>query len=163
MNKQLLLVRHAHSDQGNFYTVDSQRLLSPAGEAEAEEMAGRLFKKNAVPQQFISSPALRAIRTAEYFSNSLGHNPNLIIQDEEIYEALTYNLMSIVNNLDNSVDFVALFGHNPSITGLVNLLCNTNYHNMPPATTVLIRFSFDSWNMVSSGKGEVVFYDYPGR
>jgi phosphohistidine phosphatase len=109
----------------------------------------------------MSSPAVRALTTARYFAKELGHDQLGIVEEPEIYEALTSTLMSVINDLDNQFSFIALFGHNPGITELVSNLCNKDLYNIPTCGMVLIEFPFDEWNMVSAGTGEMVFYDYP--
>ncbi len=161
MAKTLLLIRHAKSDWGDLMLSDFERPLNHRGEINAPEMAKRLVKRELFPQQFISSPALRAITTAKYFAKELHINPSDIIQEKEIYDALTNSLMKVVNNLDESSNFTALFGHNPGITGLVNYLINQEISHLPTCGMALIKFPFDQWKMVSSGTGELVFFDFP--
>ena len=161
MAKTLLLIRHAKSDWGDLMLSDFERPLNHRGEINAPEMAKRLVKRELFPQQFISSPAIRAITTAKYFAKELHINPSDIIQKKEIYDALTNSLMEVVNNLDESSNFTALFGHNPGITGLVNYLINQEISHLPTCGMALIKFPFDQWKMVSSGTGELVFFDFP--
>lgn len=161
MPKQLLLVRHAKSDWDNIRLSDFDRPLNSRGEKNAPDMAKRLLKRGKIPQQIVSSPALRAITTARYFAKVLGLDKSEIVKEPEIYEALTSTLISVVNKLDNRFSFTSIFGHNPGITDLVSSLCNKNLYNIPTCGMVLIQFPFDDWNMVSAGTGEIVFYDYP--
>ena len=161
MSKQLLLVRHAKSDWDNFKLSDFDRPLNSRGEKNAPEMAKRLLKRGKIPQSIVSSPAVRALTTARYFAKELGHDKSGIVEEPEIYDALTSALMSVINDLDNQFSFIALFGHNPGITELVRNLCNKDLYNIPTCGMVLIEFPFDEWNMVSAGTGEMVFYDYP--
>jgi len=161
MAKTLVLIRHAKSDWGDLMLSDFERPLNHRGEINAPEMAKRLVKRELFPQQFISSPALRAITTAKYFAKELHINPSDIIQKPEIYDALTQSLLSVVNNLDENSDFTALFGHNPALTSLVNYLCNKAIFNIPTCGMALIKFPFDQWKMLSSGTGELVFFDFP--
>jgi phosphohistidine phosphatase len=161
MPKQLLLVRHAKSDWNDRKQSDFERPLNPRGEKNAPEMAKRLLEKDIIPQQIVSSPALRALTTARLFAGELGLRKSEIIKEPEIYEALTSTLMNVINNLDNKYSFTALFGHNPGITSLVSNLCNEDLYNIPTCGMVLIRFPFDDWNMVSAGTGEMVLYDFP--
>ncbi|MHB1177916.1 MAG: SixA phosphatase family protein [Daejeonella sp.] len=161
MPKQLLLVRHAKSDWGNNNLTDFKRPLNSRGGKNAPEMALRLKKKGIMPQQIISSPALRAITTAELFAEVLGLEKTDIIKEMEIYEALPSTLLNVINNLDDKSSFTALFGHNPAITYIVRDLCNSDLDNIPTCGMVLIRFLFDNWNMVSAGTGELIFFDYP--
>ena len=161
MSKQLLLVRHAKSDWDNLKLSDFDRPLNSRGEKNAPEMAKRLLKRGKIPQSIVSSPAVRALTTARYFAKELGHDKSGIVEEPEIYDALTSALMSVINDLDNQFSFIALFGHNPGITELVRNLCNKDLYNIPTCGMVLIEFPFDEWNMVSAGTGEMVFYDYP--
>ncbi|MGV3687241.1 MAG: SixA phosphatase family protein [Daejeonella sp.] len=161
MPKQLLLVRHAKSDWNDIQLPDFKRPLNSRGKANAPEMARRLVKKNIIPEQIVSSSAVRAIATARYFAKELGIEESAIIQNREIYEAFPHELMSIINSLDNIYSFTALFGHNPGITNLVTSLCNKDLYNIPTCGVALIRFPFDDWKMVSAGTGELAFYDYP--
>ena len=161
MAKTLLLIRHAKSDWGNLMLSDFERPLNHRGEINAPEMAKRLVKRELFPQQLISSPALRAITTAKYFAKELHINVEVIIQEKDIYNALTDTLLEVVNNLDESSNFTALFGHNPGITELINYLSNQEISHLPTCGMALIKFPFDQWKMVSSGTGELVFFDFP--
>ncbi len=161
MPKQLLIIRHAKAEEADFKKPDFKRALSPRGEKNAQEMAKRLKTRNLYPQILYSSPALRAISTARYFAHELGIAQSDIIQDTEIYDALTDTLLDCINRMDDQADFVALFGHNPSITDLVNKFCGADIYNIPTCGIALIQFPFDSWKMLSDGTGELILYDYP--
>lgn len=161
MAKTLLLIRHAKSDWADLMLSDFKRPLNQRGENNAPEMAKRLVKRQLFPQQIISSPALRAITTAKHFAKELDIKPADIIQEPEIYDALTNTLLEVVNNLDDNSDFTALFGHNPGITGLVNYLSNKEVFHMPTCGMVLIEFPFDKWQMLSRGTGDLIFFDFP--
>ena len=161
MPKQLLVIRHAKAEEADFKKPDFKRALSHRGEKNAQEMAKRLKTKDLQPQILYSSPALRAISTARFFADELGISQSEIIQDQEIYEALTDTLLHCINQLDDQADFVALFGHNPAITDLVNKFCGADIYNIPTCGIALIQFPFDSWNLLSMGTGELILYDYP--
>ncbi len=161
MRKQLLIIRHAKAELADFKKSDFKRALSTRGERNAQEMAQRLKIKKIQPQKLLSSPALRAISTANYFAIELGISKSEIIQDLEIYDALSNTLLNCINNMDDQVDFVALFGHNPALTHLVNKFCNTTIYNIPTCGMALIKFPFDSWKMLSEETGDLIFYDFP--
>lgn len=161
MAKKLLIIRHAKSDWADINLSDFDRPLNKRGKKNAPEMAKRLVKRGLFPKQLVSSPALRAMTTAEYFAKELGIKKSEILKDPEIYEALTQSLLDTINHLDDRSDLTALFGHNPGITQLVNDLCNSNIYNIPTCGMALIRFPFDHWEMVSRGTGELIFFDYP--
>lgn len=160
MAKQLLIIRHAKSDWGNADLRDFDRPLNKRGKANAPEMAKRLVKQKIKPDLIVSSPALRAITTAKYFAEAWKIKPKEIEQNERIYEANTKTLVSIINQLDNKHQSVAIFGHNPGLTDLVNYF-DTYLDNMPTCSVVLLEFPFDDWRMVSAGTARVLLFDYP--
>ncbi|WP_202409486.1 SixA phosphatase family protein [Hufsiella arboris] len=159
--KQLLLVRHAKSDWDNPDLKDFDKPLNKRGSVNAPEMAERLFKKNIIPQQLVSSPALRAISTAQSFAKIWGVPESDIQQQTSIYEASFTILLNVINNLDGRFDFVALFGHNPGLTNLVAHLSDQGVYNIPTCGVVLLEFDFDSWKYISGSTGQLVLFDYP--
>jgi phosphohistidine phosphatase len=161
--KQLLIIRHAKSDWGDSSIDDFDRPLNKRGHRNASDMAGRLAKISVIPELLISSPALRAISTAQYFANAFGYSEKDIVEEPAIYESSTSTLLKIVNSLPNKYNFAALFGHNPGLTNLAINLADFDVYNIPTCGMVLIEFPFDDWKMVSSGTGNVKFYDYPKR
>lgn len=161
MGKQLLLIRHAKSDWGNAGLRDFDRPLNARGKNNAPEMAERLIRQDIVPELIVSSPAVRALTTAKYFALAW-HIPSIDIQEEpSIYEASIKALLSVINDLDDKYDQVALFGHNPGLTDLANYLCNGHIVNMPTCSVIQIQFPFDSWKLISSNTGNVLLFDYP--
>ena len=160
MSKRLLLIRHAKSDWEN-NLADFERPLNKRGHKDATEMAERLLKKHLIPEQLVSSRAKRAITTAEYFADVLGIKKKKIEKEPAIYDASSSQLLSIVNKLDNDYDFIALFGHNPGLSGLAMNLSGNEVFDIPTCGMVLLKFPFDDWKMVGSGTGEMLFFDYP--
>ncbi len=161
MPKQLLIIRHAKAEEADFIKPDFNRALSQRGEKNAQEMAKRLKEKNLVPQMLYSSPALRAISTAAYFADELGIVQSEIIQDPAIYNAFTHTLLKRINKIDDQFDFIAVFGHNPALTELVNDFCGADIYNIPTCGMALIQFPFESWEMLTEGTGDLILYDYP--
>lgn len=163
MAKQLLLIRHAKSDWGNFDLKDFDRPLNQRGLQNAPEMGERLFIKNILPDGIVSSPALRAITTAQLMANKIAFNSEEIIQNPNIYLANDQQLLSIVTSLNNNLNIVALFGHNPGITDFANYLTHTNIYNLPTCGMVYISFDTDNWKTVSGGTGQLLWDDYPKK
>lgn len=161
MAKQLLLIRHAKSDWNNAGLRDFYRPLNKRGNANAPEMAQKIFKKGIIPDLLVSSPALRALTTAKYFASTLQIQSEKIQQESTIYEANVKSLLKVVNCLDDQADFVALFGHNPGLTDFANYLSGANIYNLPTCSMVMIAFACENWSEVSADTGEVVFFDYP--
>lgn len=159
--KQLLLVRHGKSEWGNAHLADFDRPLNPRGHRNAPEMAARLLQKDLVPQLVVSSPALRAITTAKHFVQAWKKSADQIKEEASIYEADVKTLLKVINNFNNKFDYIAVFGHNPGFTDLVNYLCDADIYNIPTCGTALIQFPFDEWTMVSHHTGRLIQFDYP--
>jgi phosphohistidine phosphatase len=160
--KQLLIVRHAKSDRNDPSLKDFDRPLNDRGHKNAPEMAKRLVKQDIIMKQLVSSPALRAISTANYFADALGISRNKIIKDEKIYEASAAELFRLINNFDEQSDFTGLFGHNPGLSEIAEKLTgNPELYNLPTTGMALIEFPVDQWSMVSRGTGKLLLYDYP--
>lgn len=161
MPKSLLLIRHAKSSWDDLLMPDFERPLNERGQKNAPEMAQRLINRTLIPQQLISSPALRALSTAKIFASNLNIKHSEIIQEKRIYEANTQTLLSIVNNIDDSTEFAALFGHNPGLSNLANYLCDEAEFYMPTCGMILLKFPFDEWQMLSKDTGKLLFFDFP--
>jgi phosphohistidine phosphatase len=161
MAKQLIIVRHGKSDQGEYGMSDFDRTLNHRGNKNAHEMAERIISKGIVPELIVSSPALRAFSTAKHFADVLKVPYGDIQQQPTIYEANTTALMKVINQLNNDYERIALFGHNPGLTELINYLADARIYNLPTAGVVVIDFPFDDWLLVSQHTGSLFFFDSP--
>lgn len=162
MSKQLVLMRHAKSDWSNIGQRDFDRELNPRGNSDAPRMGGRLAQEmNFVPDLVISSPATRAKLTAEYVCEQLKYPEENIHFEEDVYEASLRTLLRITNELDDKLDKVILFGHNPGFTYFAEFLTKKDINNIPTAGAVSIKFEVDSWAMVSEGLGHLDWFIFP--
>lgn len=163
MSKKLLIIRHAKSDWNNPELRDFDRPLNERGERNAPDMARRLIKNELVPQLLVSSPAVRALSTAQLFADEFGYERTSIVQEPQIYEARSSTLLEIINGFDNHIDFIALFGHNPGVSHLASKLTDAQFFDLPTCGVVLIKFPFDDWQMISVGTGSIRYEDYPKK
>jgi phosphohistidine phosphatase len=161
MAKRLFLIRHGKAHDGLSGSSDFTRTLRESGKADSYNMAVRLAKKGIVPEQVISSPALRALSTAIRFSEVWGFPTANIRTDLSIYEAQLKTLLAISNKLDNVFKSAAIFGHNPGITDFANYLTDDSIANMPTSSVVVIDFPFDDWKYLSYQTGNILLFDYP--
>ncbi len=163
MTKKLLLIRHAKSDWSTPNCSDFDRPLNKRGNENALLMAKRLKNNNIILENIVSSPALRAISTANIIAAELGASEKNIQLNQSIYEASCDTLLKMINAFDEDTDFVTLFGHNNGITDLAVYLTDADIFNIPTCGMVMISFPFEDWKMISKNTGEVVFYDYPKK
>ena len=160
MAKDVWIIRHAKSDW-NFDVSDFDRPLNNRGFRDAPEMAARLTKQPVLPGLLISSPAKRAITTAQIFAEALHIPPSRIQEETSIYEASLSTLLDVITHLDNTYKHAALFGHNPGLTELAAYL-GTTHPSMPTCAIVHLHFAHaDSWAEISAGTGDMRWYTSP--
>ena len=159
--KQLLIIRHAKSDWSNPLLTDFERTLNDRGNKDAPLMAKRLKEKNIAIDTFVSSTANRALTTATYFAKAYDKKEKDILQLDELYHASTNIFYTTIESLQNKINSVALFSHNPGITDFVNSLTKTRIDNMPTCSIFAIKVDIESWASFSQAKKEFWFFDYP--
>ncbi len=156
--KKLLLIRHAKAEKDG--ARDIERPLKYTGMQDAAFMAEKLKENSLIPQLIISSPALRAKTTAEIFSDHfLMPEPEL---SKKIYEASAQTWLKVICDLSEEYDFVAVVGHNPGISQILNDLTG-EAREIHTATTVVINFDVKKWNLISNGLGKIYYFSWPGE
>ena len=161
MQRILTLVRHAKSSWGNPEVHDFDRPLNDRGSKSAPMMATRLVDTNYAVDAIISSPAKRAITTAEIIAKKV--KCETIEQNIDIYNAAIDTLITLVNSLDDTLYRVMLVGHNPGFSVLCNYLSNARIDNMPTCSIAQIQFNIDSWTKIIEHSGELISFDYPKK
>ena len=160
MPKTLYLVRHAKSSWKNPELSDSERPLNKRGKHDAPLIGRFLKQKNEIPELLVSSPAKRALKTAELFAEEL-HIKKKIIPEESLYMTGINDFISVIENIDDSVNSIMLFSHNPGITGFANYITGSDVENIPTAGTARIDFNINRWKDFRKTKGELKFFISP--
>ena len=161
--KTIYLIRHAKSDWGNAHTGDFERTLNTRGMKAAPVMAARLKKKKIVPELIISSPATRALTTAELFCDTLDYPQEQIQKRMEIYEGGVLHLLKIVQQIPDACTTAMLFGHSPTLTEFSNLLAGSYIENLVTCGVVRIDLDIDSWKNANPDGGKLIWYDFPKK
>ena len=81
-----------------------------------------------------------------------------VIIEDELYDFAGQKVIKFIQNLDNNIDNIMLFGHNYAFTSLVNALGNRHIDNLPTTGLVLIEFDSDSWNEITKGKTKLIIF-----
>ena len=117
--KELVILRHAKSNS-EYLVDDIDRPLSIAGIDRIVKISKkrRTFFKNT--DIVLSSPANRALHTAQLMMRELDYDYNKLIVDRKLYTFFTDDLIDYVHGLNNTWNKVILVGHNPAFTELVN-------------------------------------------
>jgi phosphohistidine phosphatase len=161
--KTLLLIRHAKSSWDAPGLSDADRPLNDRGKKDAPEMAKRLKKRSLSIDQFISSTAKRARKTAKYFAEEFDVKKENIKEVEDLYMANANGFVTTIENTKNKHDVIALFSHNPGITEFANSLTTTHIDDMPTCSVFAVQANVDDWKEFMNAEIKFLFFDYPGN
>ena len=158
--KTLIIIRHAKAET-TFTLNDFERSLNDRGKTDAPVMAKRLHKKLKI-DAFVSSPAKRAKKTAEFFANAYDVDEKDIIYVSALYQAPSSVFFEVVSALDNRFNSVAIFAHNPGITNFANELSpEAKLDNMPTCSVFAVQADVDHWSAFGKAKRTFLLFDYP--
>ena len=121
---QLHLLRHAHAgDPEGWSGPDAVRPLSAKGEQQAERLGRFLAEVGFLPDAIITSPKIRAARTAEIVAEAVGVE---VREDERL--ARQFDLVTVEAILFDAGEPVkpVLVGHDPDFSDVLATLCGTS-------------------------------------
>jgi phosphohistidine phosphatase len=158
--KTLFLVRHAKASRDDPALADRDRPLNARGLHDAPAMGKRRARHGRDAALMVSSPALRALTTAQLFADALGHARRSIVIDERVYAATADALLALIRGLDDEHDCAMLFGHNPEFSELAGRLAGQMI-DMPTCAVARFRFDVPSWATVGRSAPEHFKLDKP--
>jgi phosphohistidine phosphatase len=162
--KRLYLIRHAKSSWDDPDLADIDRPLNKRGKKDAPFIGKRLKKEhNANPDLILSSPAKRTIRTARIIAKEIDYPREKIEINDSLYGSGVTAMLNVIHYLDDSLNEVMLFGHNPDLTSLANYLWDQQVDNIPTCGIFCVDFDIQSWKDVNQGEGFFIFFDYPRK
>jgi phosphohistidine phosphatase len=158
--KMLFVIRHAKSDQ-RFLGNDFDRPLNNRGHESAPLMANTLKEKNIKPDVLISSPALRAKTTAQYFAKTFNITEEDIVHKAALYHAQMNTFYETIAQTNDAYHIAFVFSHNPGITDFVNSLSDAKIDDMPTCAIFGVSFNIDSWQKIKPNIAAFHYFDYP--
>ena len=153
MLKTLFLVRHAKSSWKHPELEDSERPLNKRGTRDAPIMGQRLLARSLVPDLIVSSPAVRALTTAQLLAHEVGYSSPAIVVEDELYAASSQDVLAIVSGLDDRIQVA----HNPAITELANWFSDAPIENVP--TCGILNVEASEWHRIAAAT--FAGFDYP--
>lgn len=159
--KHLLIIRHAKSSWENITTNDFDRPLNERGFEDAPKMAKRLKKNDIDVDAIISSPALRALTTAEIFAKELKVKKHSFFKEANLYNPSIESFYEAISNCEKGSKSLALFSHNPGITAFINTLCNVKLDNMPTCGVFAVKCDIKTWDQFKDAEKKFWFFEYP--
>lgn len=148
MTRDLHLIRHAKSSWNEPHLADHDRPLNARGR-RAAPLIGRAMalQVHESPRFFVST----ARRARDTFSGLCDGWPQLkkasMSETSALYTFSWETLSDWLGECDDSLYNLAIIGHNPAMTDLINYLCpDLALDNLPTAGWVWLRFEASSWS-----------------
>ncbi len=160
--KKLYLIRHAKSSWKEEDLSDFDRPLKGRGVRDAHSTGQWLAQQGDFPELIISSPATRAMHTALIFAQELQYSMGQVRIEAALYHGGIEDIYEALAKVDNDVESVFLFGHNPTITNFVNQSIDHNIDNVPTTGVACLSFDRKFWAELGH-EAELVFFDFPKR
>lgn len=156
--RKLFLFRHSKSSWKYPELDDHERPLNKRGKRDSLFMARHFADKLETLDVIYSSSAIRALEYAELISEftQVGLVPELTFytfDDDQFLQAL--------QELPDEATSVAVVGHNPAITRVVNRLAEGDIINVPTSAVVSINCDIAEWAELADGVGRIEYYEYP--
>lgn len=156
--KTLILVRHAKSDWPE-ETADFDRPLAEKGIHDAEKMAVFLKEKQIQIDKFVSSPALRALSTCEIFDKTYQIQMET---NRKLYNASEKNFESVIFDLNDDLNSVAMFSHNNGISNFANSM-SEDLFMFPTCGVAGFEIDCNSWSEFENAKKKPLFFYEPKK
>jgi phosphohistidine phosphatase len=159
MVKNVLIVRHAKSDWNVGIDQDFFRSLAPKGVERALTTFNDLKTKIPVPQLIISSPAIRAYSTAVIFNSVFEMDAQKIQLEPKFYECGVKEIIRKIQETDNEIDRIAIFGHNYDFTFLISQFLGKDIGTLKTCGYAYLKFNTDSWKNILKEHAELLCVD----
>ncbi|GHA08125.1 phosphohistidine phosphatase [Arenicella chitinivorans] len=156
--KTLQLIRHAKSSWDNPNLSDHDRPLNARGERDTNRMAEFFTSLSDRPDAIYTSTATRAISLAAALSDASGLR---LMPEPSLYTFDSAALLGVLQCLPDATQCIAVVGHNPAITELVNRLANESLTNVPTSGIVQLACDLESWAELCTGCAELVQFTAP--
>ena len=123
-------------------------------------MGKRLAKRNVKADLILSSPASRALKTAEIIAKEIDYKLKDIVVDDRLYPGAVGDLLNVIHKLGDKLERVMLVGHNPALAELAHRLSGEITH-MPTCAIAEFTFKAKSWPDVGNTTLATVALEHP--
>jgi len=160
--KTLSVLRHAKSSWEYPDLTDFERPLLTKGVKRTLLICEALKKVELVPDLVVSSPAVRALETAEIIIDQFNLQKKQLIKNEHFYPGYVKKINSLVTKLDNKVKYAMIVGHNPAFTDLANTFLGNNFIDwIPTSGLITIQFDCKKWEDINAKNATLIHYLKP--
>ena len=165
MSRTLILLRHGKSDWSTGED-DFDRPLKKRGRNASELVGTWLSTNERAPDFVITSPAKRAVQTAEIACEVMNIRKKSIYKRKHIYLATPEELVYVLEDCPKEARRVMLVGHNPGLEELLYYLVDGKMtipedgKIMPTAALAILDMP-DDWGKLENGSAHLEFLVRP--
>ena len=141
--KTLLILRHAKSSWDEPELADIQRPLNKRGKNDAPRVGEIIKEAGLVPDIILSSPAVRAVKTAEAAADTCGYEGEIEIR-ENFYPGSPGDYIEALNETPDGYARVMVVGHNPGLEELLSDLTGES-EPLPTAALAQVELAIQRW------------------
>ena len=124
-------------------------------------MGRRIAAAGIRPSLIVSSPAVRAWKTARAVARELNYPVEFLQRENNLYLASLNGILDVVCAQDNQFNNLMIVGHNPGLTDFANFLSPGLTNNLPTAGIVCVAIERDDWTLHDRPSTELLLYDNP--
>ena len=162
--KMIILVRHATAVDRGIEMPDFDRNLIKKGRKESKKMAKVFHDLQITPGIWISSPAPRALETAEIFADIFSQPVTKILQEEKLYSDNTATVyMDLIRTIPDDQNSVIFFGHDPAISDFAALLLKKFDLSFQKGGVLVITHLTYSWQSIEAESGFLTTLEFPKK
>lgn len=157
----LWIIRHAKSSWANVGEADFDRPLNERGTKDGKRMIRWMRAQDERPQWIVSSDAVRTRATTEFVRKGFEVPKDRVQFDHRVYEASLETLLRVIREVPNDCPSVALIGHNPGSTELINALVGRQIIDNLPTFGVAMLNVPQRWTDITTGCATLVALHTP--
>ena len=158
--KKLYLVRHAKAVWNDGHIGDFDRELSKKSEKGLKSVGSYLMLSSIDPDAILSSPAIRAQRTAEILRDKMKSDTKISYM-EELYLSSADTMKNLLQHQQNDLQTIMLIGHNPGISDLAGRLTGGEVLKIPKGAVLALSLPIDRWSDIVDGNSSIDFFINP--
>ncbi len=160
--KTLIVLRHAKS-LWDSKLRDIDRPITDKGRNRTLLISNFLKENNIAIDYVVSSPAVRAMETANIICTQQGFPLDNIVIDKNLYFVNTEKYYEAVFAISDEKNTALIIGHNPMITSFVNELISEPISNMPTSGLLVISFDTTQWNLILNAEKNITHLIFPKK
>ncbi len=163
--RELLILRHGKSEPSDAQEVDKDRDLIEAGRNAALACGKALAEKELIPALILSSPALRASKTAHLVATHSGYGGNVLLSDD-LYPGSPETIRRVASSIAEAepepavqgreAKIIMLVGHNPAIENFLEETTGKK-HEMHAGDLAHLEYDINEWTeLTNETPGELI-------